>query len=137
MLMSLGEFVFELGTLAPTNVQRELTVNWEKQNPYGGQPALQFTGIAGETLSMSGVLYPASKITGTAKDLQTIETMAKSGEDFVLAGGDGYVRGMFAILSLSETHTHLTPSGQARKIEFEISLERTDDDRTVRLPDDA
>lgn len=133
MLMSLGEFVFERTSLAPGEMKDTLNANWPKQTRYGGRPSVQFTGIDGETKSLSGALYPASKITGTAKDLQEIKDMMTSGEDYVLVGGDGYVRGVFAITSLTETHTYLNTDGQARKIEFDMTLERTDDDRVERI----
>lgn len=134
MLMSLDDFVFELATLAPTEVAQQIDINWQSQNRYGGRPSYQFTGIGGETLTLSGALYPASKITGTAKDLQELRDMSVKGEDFVLVGGDGYVRGLFAIRSITETHTVFTKHGEAQKIEFQIGLERTDNERTTRLP---
>ena len=134
MLMSLDDFIFELGTLAPHEVNNTLSVSWQKQARFQGRPAVQFTGIEGETLSMSGVLYPTSQITGTAQDLGRIKDMAVSGDSYVLVGSDGYFNGEFAILSITEKHTVLDKLGRAQKIEFEIQLERTDDDRVARLP---
>lgn len=133
MLMSLGQFVFERGTLAPNEINISLTANWQKQSRYGGRPAVQYTGITGETVTMPGILYPGSKITGTATDLRDLRKMATSGEDYVLVAGDGYVNGLFAILSVTEKHTYLDKEGRAQKIEFEISLERTDHDRVERI----
>lgn len=137
MLMSLGEFVFERGTLAPNKISTALNANWQKQNRYGGRPALQFTGITGETVTVPGVLYPNSKITGTDDDLQIIRDMMLAGEDYVLASGDGYINGVFAILSITETRSYLDAEGRPSKIEFEISLERTDNERTTRIENTA
>lgn len=134
MLMSLGNFVFELATLAPTEVNSQIDINWQKQNRFSERPSVQFTGISGETVNLSGRLYPTSKITGTASDLQKLKDMSVTGEEYVLVGGDGYVRGLFAIRSIAETHTVFLKDGQARKIEFRIRLERTDNERTTRLP---
>lgn len=133
MLMSLGEFVFERATLAPNEVNKSLTANLPKQNRYGGRPAVQFAGIAGETVSMPGILYPGSKITGTAKDLQELKDMMVTGDDYVLVGGDGYVSGLFKISSITEKLTLLDGDGRAQKIEFDVALERTDDDRVERI----
>lgn len=133
MLMSLGEFVFERGTLAPNEVNKSLTANLPKQNRYGGRPAVQFAGITGETVSMPGILYPGSKITGTAKDLLELEAMMVTGEDYVLAGGDGYINGLFKISSITTKSTLLDRDGRAQKIEFDVALERTDDERVERI----
>ncbi|MCF6219661.1 MAG: phage tail protein [Robiginitomaculum sp.] len=129
MLMQLGDFIFELATLAPDTLTRTVTANWPKQARYGGRPAAQFTGISGETVSVSGVIYPLSGITGTAKDLNIINEMITDGEDYVLAAADGYIKGVFAVLSVTESHTYLDKAGAAQKITFTINLERTDDDR--------
>lgn len=134
MLMALGDFVFELKSLAPDSVNKTVTANWAKAERFNNRPALQYAGIEGETLTISGVLYPFSGITGTTNDLKQIGDMAASGEEFLLSAADGYIKGLFAILSVRETHMVLDKRGAAQKIEFEISLERTDDDRIDPQP---
>ncbi len=129
MLMQLGDFIFELNTLAPDTLSKTVTATWPKQARYGGRPAAQFTGISGETVNISGVIYPFSGITGTTKDLGILGDMVTSGEDYILVAADGYIKGMFAVLSIAETHTYLDKAGSAQKITFTINLERTDDDR--------
>ena len=133
MLMSLGEFVFERGTLAPNTFSRSITANWQKLNRYQRRPSIQFTGITGETATIPGVIYPRSGITGDSEDLRQIEDMLTAGGEYVLVSGDGYVHGLFAILSLNETRSLLDGQGRPSKIEFEIQIERTDDERTERL----
>jgi len=129
MLMQLGDFIFELASLAPDTLTKTITANWPKQTRYAGRPAVQFTGISGEAVSISGVIYPLSAITGTAKDLSAINEMVVGGEEHILVASDGYIKGMFAVISVTETHTHLDKLGSAQKITFTINLERTDDDR--------
>ena len=131
--MQLGDFVFELSTLAPDNIDTSITAKWAKQARYGGRPALQFTGIEGETKTLAGVIYPSSGITGTAKDLDEIDKMITSGKPYILVGSDGFIKGQFAILSKAEKHSHIDKGGKAQKIEFTIALERVDNERINRL----
>jgi len=42
MLMSLGEFVFERGTLAPNEINKSLTANLPKQNRYAHRHSAGF-----------------------------------------------------------------------------------------------
>ena len=133
MLMGLGQFIFEQRTLAPNDIAGQLSVNWQKQQRFQGRPAVQYTGIDAETLTLSGILYPGSGITGTSTDIQTLKDMAATGESFVLNGVDGYFHGLYAIQSVSDKHTLLSADGKARKIEFDIALIRTDDDKVVRI----
>ncbi|MGB6229480.1 MAG: phage tail protein [Litorimonas sp.] len=134
MLLTLDEFVFELGTLPPQTYALALELGWVKQDRYRARPAYQFTGVRGETLTLAGVLYPTSGVTGTNTDLSTLKEMALAGQDHVLASGDGYVHGLWAIATVRESHSELLPMGAAQVIEFEIDLVRTDDGRTERLP---
>jgi len=72
-------------------------------------------------------------LTGTARDLQELKGMMVTGDDYVLVGGDGYVSGLFKISSITEKLTLLDGDGRAQKIEFDVALERTDDDRVERI----
>jgi phage protein U len=133
MLFQLGDFIFERTTLAPNSVEKSLVANWPKQSRYGGRPAVQFTGIESETLTLSGVIFPLSGVTGTAQDLDVINQMIADGEEYLLMNSEGDVIGTFCIISVTESRRFLDKKGLAQKIEFNIALERTDNDRTDRL----
>lgn len=131
--MSLGDFIFEISSLAPGATDSALKLSLPKHARHGGRPAVQFTGVENETVKFTGVIYPMSGITGTAKTLETIKDMAKTGESYVLAAGDGYIKGLFAIKSVTDKSSVMDKMGTAQKIEFTIDLIRTDNDRIVRL----
>ncbi len=133
MLMTLGEFTFELSTLAPSAIENSLSLSLPKHARHNGRPAVQFTGVDNETSKISGVLYPMSGITGTAKTLEQIRNMAKTGESYILAAADGYIKGEFSIKLVTEKSQAFDKKGTPLKIDFTIDLIRTDNERTITL----
>lgn len=120
-LMTLGDFVFQLSTLAYEQLQRQN--NWRHVNndPVGADPAYQFTGAGEESFTISGVMYAEF---GNRKDFDTIREMADCGEAYVLIDATGKVYGMYAIIELSESGTFFDKEGVPKKTEFSINLTR-------------
>lgn len=60
--------------------------------------------------------------------------MADTGEAYVLVDGAGNVYGAYVIAELNETQSYHTADGTPRRIEFQLTIERVDDDvlRTTR-----
>lgn len=126
MMMVLGLFVFGLHTAAYQQFQRQVQWRHPANNRIGARPARQFTGRGDETITLSGVLYP--EITGGRITLAALEAMADEGAAWPLIEGTGLYHGLFVIESLSTTAAEFFPDGAPRKIEFSISLARTDDE---------
>jgi len=121
MLMSLGEFVFELSTLAFNQLQRQNDWRHASAEPVGAAPEYQPLGPGAETFQMSGTLY---REFGNREGLDTLREMADTGEAFAMVDGTGKVYGMYVINTISETGSYLDLDGVPKKIEFSMRITR-------------
>lgn len=124
MMLTLGLFVFMLQTIPYQSLQRDVNYRWPSNSRVGQRPALQFLGIEGETITLSGELLP--EITGGRLSLLMLETMADQGRAWPLIGGNGTIYGVFVVNSISQTHSEFFANGAARKIAFNVTLTRVD-----------
>ncbi|WP_104097564.1 phage tail protein [Stutzerimonas kunmingensis] len=131
MMMALGMFVFSLETLAYQEFQRQTEWRHGSTNRIGTNPARQYLGRGDDSITLPGVLLPA--LAGTQLSLDALRTMADTGKAWPLVEGTGKIYGTWIIESLSETRTLFFRDGQARRIEFTLSLKRIDDGRVDLL----
>lgn len=131
MMMALGQFVFSLSTLAYQEFQRQTDWRHGSTSRIGARPARQFLGPGDDSITLPGVLLP--ELTGGRPSLDEIREMADTGKAWVLVEGTGRIYGLWAIESLSETHSLFFADGTARRIEFSLVLKRIDDDRIDQL----
>jgi hypothetical protein len=124
MMMALDLFVFELASLPYQELVRRLGWRHAQAERFGARPASQFTGPGPETISLSGTLYPGE--VGSWSALGTIETMAATGDAYLLTSGTGEVLGEFFIRSLETRQSVFFVDGVARKADFTLELERAD-----------
>lgn len=133
MMLTLGLFVFQLQTLPYQNMQRNVDYRWPSNSRVGQRPALQFLGIEEEKITLSGELLP--EITGGKLSLLMLETMADQGRAWPLIEGSGTIYGVFVVNSISQTKTDFFPDGNARRIEFSVTLTRVDESLASMLGD--
>ena len=119
MLMSLGDFVFEVPTLAYDELQRNTAWRHPSAARVGSAPAHQFLGQGDDTITLTGVVYTEI---GNPQSLDTLRSMADAGLAYALVDGDGYVYGQWSINSLSENKSFFDPKGSAKRTGFSISL---------------
>ncbi len=131
MMMALGMFVFSLETLAYQEFQRQTEWRHGSTPRIGTNPARQYLGRGDDSITLPGVLLPA--LAGTQLSLDTLRTMADTGKAWPLVEGTGKIYGTWIIESLSETRTLFFRDGQARRIEFTLTLKRIDDGRVDLL----
>ncbi|MDH0099950.1 phage tail protein [Stutzerimonas stutzeri] len=131
MMMALGMFVFSLETLAYQEFQRQTEWRHGSTSRIGTNPARQYLGRGDDSITMPGVLLPA--LAGSQLSLDALRTMADTGKAWPLVEGTGKIYGTWIIESLSETRTLFFRDGQARRIEFTLSLKRIDDGRVDLL----
>ena len=131
MMMALGMFVFSLETLAYQEFQRQTEWRHGSTSRIGTNPARQYMGRGDDSITLPGVLLPA--LAGTQLSLDTLRTMADTGKAWPLVEGTGKIYGTWIIESLSETRTLFFRDGQARRIEFTLTLKRIDDGRVDLL----
>ncbi|MCG9820297.1 phage tail protein [Yersinia enterocolitica] len=103
MMLTLGLFVFQLQTLPYQSLQHSLDYRWPSNSRIGQRPAYQFLGVGEEKI------------------------MAEQGKAWPLLGGDGTIYGMYAVASITQTHSVFFNDGRARRIEFSMTLNRVDE----------
>jgi len=125
MMMTLGMFVFGLSTLAYQELQRQTDWKHPSTSRVGARDAHQFTGKGDDIVTLSGWIAP--ELTGNVYALDALRLMADTGKSWILIQGTGRIYGSFLITSLTEGRTHLGHNGAAAKVDFSISLKRTDE----------
>lgn len=127
MLMALGQFVFQLSTLAYSELQRQTAWRHAASSRVGAREALQFVGPGEDTITLRGTLIP--EITGSFQSLANLRAMADAGDAYAMVDGAGRVMGAWVILSITEQGTAFTHDGIARRTEFGVELKRGEDER--------
>lgn len=126
MMMAFGTFVFSLPTLAYQELQRSTSWRHESTARIGARPARQFVGPGDDFIQLSGLVAP--ELTGSQASLDELRAMADLGRPQSLVDGTGFVYGAYVIADLQETKNLFFADGAARRIEFRLSLTRTDDE---------
>ena len=127
MMLSLGMFVFSLSTLAYQELQRQTNWRHASNSRVGAPPALQFVGRGDDTITLPGIILP--ELAGSVLSLDALRLMANTGKAWPMVEGTGRIYGLWVIESLSETKTVFFRDGTPRRIEFILTLKRTEDDR--------
>lgn len=127
MLMALGQFVFQLPTLAYHELQRASEWRHTANSRVCARPALQFVGPGDDTITLNGTLVP--EVAGTRDSLRQLRAMADAGNAYALVDGTGAVFGAWVITSLNETGSYFVEGGVARKTDFTLTIKHADDDQ--------
>ncbi len=130
MMMALGPFLFEIGTAPYSELQRSTEWTYAQAERFGARKASQFTGPGDDKITLTGAIYPGQTPAKTSS-LDTLRAMADAGEAYLLMDGQGNVMGHWLIRSLSDNRSVFFVDGVARKADFSLALERTDDPPTV------
>lgn len=133
MMMSLGLFVFGLDTAAYQEFQRQTSWKHTSTSRVGARDAYQFTGPGDDSITLTGWIAP--ELTGNAESIDTLRRMGDTGQAWVLVEGTGKVIGTFFIDSISEGRQHMQQDGRAKRIDFTLSLKRTDEEDPGTLGD--
>lgn len=120
----LGYFVFSLHTLAYQDLQRQLAWRHASTPRVGARPAHQYIGPDEEQITVSGVLLP--EFAGSRLSLELLQAMAETGKAWPLIQGDGLLFGEYLITGIQTTGTLHFQDGAPRRIEFQLTLKRTD-----------
>ncbi|MGO1068392.1 phage tail protein [Lysobacter sp. CA199] len=126
MMMALDTFVFSLPTLAYDQLQRSTSWRHPASERVGARAARQYVGPGDDTIRLSGLIAP--ELTGTPASLDVLRAMADDGRPYALVEGTGIVHGAFVIGDINETRSLFFADGAARRIEFDMTLVRVDDD---------
>ncbi|EWH02050.1 phage tail protein [Halomonas sp. BC04] len=131
MMMVFGLFVFSLSTTAYQELQRQSDWRYPPQSRVGARPSRQFLGPGDDTITLTGTLLP--EFTGGQRHLDELRRMAGEGKAWPLIEGTGRNYGLFVIENLSERKSRFFRDGAASQIDFDLTLQRIDDDDHQRL----
>lgn len=123
-LMTLGMFIFGMGTAAYQNLQRSREWRHATSERHGARDAAQFIGPGPEKLNLSGLIVP--ELGASFSSLDTLGEMADTGDHFPLINGQGIILGHYRIDRLDEEHLSIMAGGTPRHIGFRIELSRGD-----------
>jgi phage protein U len=90
----------------------------------GERDTYQYLGAGEEIVTLSGTVAPG--VTGTLASITQLEAMGLCGQAYVLVDGAGYVYGVYFIQSLETTQRYLFPDGTPRRVDFSLTLCRSD-----------
>lgn len=124
-MMALGLFVFVMETIPYQKLQQRFAWRLPSNSRIGKRPTYQFLGPDEEPVTLSGVLMP--ELTGGDTALALFKLMGDQGKTWPLIEGTGAIYGFFAIESMDVTREDFFSDGKARRIDFTITLKRTDD----------
>ena len=124
MMMSIGQFVFSLSTLAYQDFQRQQEWKHPATPRVGARDAHQYVGEGDDTITFSGWIAPG--FNGDITSLDDLRDLADEGRANVLVEGTGRIFGEFVITHLSEGRTLFFEDGFPRRVEFSLSLKRVD-----------
>lgn len=121
-MMSIGLFVFELPTLAYTEMTRATDVRHARTERFGARPANQFLGAGEDKISLTGLLAP--NLIGDRGSIDTLRAMMDTGDAHELINGEGIVLGHYIINAVDERQSEFTKEGVSRLTDFAIDLVR-------------
>lgn len=124
MLLALGQFVFELGTLAYQDFKRSNDWRHASNSRVGARAGYQFVGVGDDSVSLSGWVAPGQ--VGSYASIAALRAMGDSGQAFALVSGMGEVFGQYVIKQLDETGTYHDRRGRPGRVEFSLQLTRVD-----------
>lgn len=127
VLMRLGDFKFGVDTAAYQALTRTTEINWPAQERLWNAPAVQFTGLGDETISLEGLVLPAWR--GGLGQIDALREMAAapangSGEPLPLVTGYGQYLGDYVILRAEERQETILVSGAPAAQRFKLDLKR-------------
>ena len=117
VLMKWGDFGFSIDRAAYNELTKKWQWNWAAQARIGQSDALQCTGKAADTISLSGRV--AATFLGVGiNQIQAIADLGNEMEPKLMVSGLGNVMGYWVLRSLTETGNRFVKGGAPRQQTF-------------------
>ena len=120
--MIFGMFVFSIPTATFQKLQRQTDWNHVSNNRVGDMPAYQYVGKGEDVITLNGSIVPEF---GSQLSLTALRLMGDTGKSFPLIDGGGKVYGLWVLKSLGDEYEHFFKDGKARKVDFNLTLVKT------------
>lgn len=120
--LALGAFRFALLRESYDAVSHKLDLRWSAVDRAGGRPAHHAAGVGAETLTLSGVIFPAFH--GTMRFPQAMRAAASAMTPQLMIDGNGFFWGYWVATSVSEGASRHMADGAPRRQEWTLELER-------------
>lgn len=121
VMMTLGPHVFAINTTAYDTFRRQSAWRWPKQDRIDKRPLRQFIGPDSQTITLSGFILPHFN-KGGIDALDRLREAGDHGRPLLLVDGRGFVHGDWVVASLEETRSEFMANGQAKRIDFTVTL---------------
>lgn len=125
MMLALEDFIFEIGTLPYQQLQRATAWEFAQAERFGARKATQAIGPGADKITLTGGLIPG--FAGSYSSIDKIRAMGDAQQAYTLTSGGGDVMGQWFIRSFNVSTSEFLIDGVARKADFTLELERTDD----------
>lgn len=124
-LLALGPHVFEIAPLNFQALDRQTEALWPSIPRFGNAPGRQFVGYGENPVTISGLLFPEEF--GGRMEFEAIRATQAAATPVMMvgwatAGAAGRVFGKVVILSVTDTQSIISASGQGRKLEYTIEV---------------
>lgn len=123
VMFMLGGFKFSIASAAVQEWSRSTSYRWAAQERFGKVDALQFTGYGPERWTLPCIVFPDWQ--GIRSTYQII-AVAPENKPLKLISAMGNVIGQYVIESIEETQSNFKPDGNARRLEFVMTIRAFD-----------
>lgn len=125
----LGPFRFSARRIAPQSIEEKAGFEWAENARLGTSPAMHFTGIKAEEMTLPGVIYPHYREHGSGLlQLRLMKEAASIGSILpMITGGNGYYHGFWVITDISTSKSLMMGDSMPLKVEFSITLKKYGD----------
>ncbi len=121
VLMSLGDFQFEIARNAFSELQKSRSYRWVDVETLS-LTHLQYTGRGAQSITLTGSLHPTYLGEDGMNYMERLTELADSASPPLLISASGENFGRYAILRIDEDQSQFTAAGIPRKIEFKIEI---------------
>lgn len=121
-LYTIGSLQIEVAPFNVHEVSDSGVTEYAVKPVAGAEPPLEFVGEGSNEMSMTGRLFPKSL--GGMDELETLQTMRRSGKPQFVMKGDGTPLGWWAITRVSSRSSYLARDGIGKQVEVSIDMTR-------------
>jgi len=119
MLMSLGEFEFDIASAAFQKLKKSIKTGWSKKSRAANYPLWQLTKKEETKLSISGTVFRHYN-RGDTESL--LEEVSLSSEPLDLVAGTGELLGLWVVTSINFDRSNFMQDGENLKLQFSMEI---------------